>query len=88
MSDNMGKLSFDDQWHEVPVEICRKIWSEIVIEQPFPKGWRAIEFKFSSCPNTIIQWFNFLWGWDIWYEHLPVVKSLILINILVWLLIR
>ena len=52
----------------------------------FPKGWKALCFEFdaSTKPKGFTQWRHALWGWDIWYDSFPVMKSLILANILIW----
>jgi hypothetical protein len=52
----------------------------------FPRGWKALQFKFHEKPEGFSQWLNALWGWDIWYYSFPVVKSLLLCNVLIWLI--
>ena len=50
----------------------------------YPRGWKALAITFDPRPIGLSQWFNFLWGWDIWCEGFPLVKILVTINILIW----
>jgi len=52
--------------------------------KPFPRGWKAVRFTFAEKPRGMNQWFNALWGWGIWYYNVPVVKTLLICNILIW----
>ena len=49
--------------------------------------WRAIEVRLGHQEIQKIGWLRFLWGADIWIEGLPVLKLLILANIIVWLIL-
>jgi hypothetical protein len=44
--------------------------------------WKAIEIKVESNGTTPL--YKALWGADIWINGVPVLKSLILANIIVW----
>jgi len=52
----------------------------------FPWGWKALQFGFNEKPKGFNEWFNALWGWDIWYYSFPLVKTLIGLNLLIWLI--
>lgn len=52
----------------------------------YPRGWKTLQLHIDPRPRGIKQWFNCLWGWDIWYNSFPLVKTLIAANIIVWIL--
>ena len=47
--------------------------------------FRAVEFNWSK---TVEEFglLHVLWGLDIWYGNIPLCKTILLINILIWLL--
>lgn len=60
--------------------------TDLTISPTFPRGWKALQFSLTERPKGMSEWFNALWGWDIWYYNFPLLKTLILCNVLVWLL--
>lgn len=49
--------------------------------------YRAVYFDWHNKDQYALWgWLKRMWGLDIWYGKIPVVKALILANILVWLL--
>jgi len=51
----------------------------------FKRGWKAMEITYVENPNGLYEWFNMLWGLDVWYfNKIPLFKTLILFNILIW----
>ena len=47
--------------------------------------FRAVEFNWSKTVENF-GLLHVLWGLDIWYGHLPLCKTILLINIIIWLL--
>ena len=59
-------------------------WAEV---NPYYNGWELISLHAtSSKPKGVKQWLNFIWGFDIFIYKIPFMKTLILANIIVWLL--
>ena len=54
---------------------------------PYPKGWKAMQFGCWDRPKGMRQWFNFLWGWDVFYGSFPFTKAILAANILVWIVL-
>ena len=62
--------------------------NQLTIEQyPYPKGWKALALTVGQKPKGFYQWFNFLWGWDMFFWKIPFGKTLVAINILIWIII-
>lgn len=80
----MGHLEFPeavDDMPTVPIE-------EIRIYEPFPKGYKHFELRMYERPEGFRQWRNFLWGFDLWFGPVPVVKTVILANVIVWMVLK
>jgi len=58
----------------------------VITSNHYPKGWKAVQFTIDDKPKGFWQWWHFLWGWDVWYGKFPLFKSLVIINILIWIL--
>ena len=54
------------------------------VERTYKKGWKAFQFNFIEKPKGVNEWFNLLWGWDIWFHNFPLIKTLVASNILIW----
>lgn len=53
---------------------------------PYPKGWKAFAMKLGT-PKGLSQWINAIWGLDIFIHKVPFLKTTVLVNILVWILL-
>ena len=52
----------------------------------FPDSFQLLSLQLTLEPKTPRQWFTALWGYDIFIqEKIPFMKSLVLANIIVWL---
>ena len=53
----------------------------------FPDSFQLVSLNLKNmAPKTPRQWFTLLWGYDIFIqEKIPFLKSLILANVIVWL---
>jgi len=49
-------------------------------------GWKLMSLHPTSKPKGVKQWLNFIWGFDIFIYKIPFMKTLILANIIIWLL--
>ena len=58
----------------------------IKIGSPYPKSWKIIEIKVGNKPKGIREWFAVIWGTDIFVNGVPFMKTLVAINILVWII--
>jgi hypothetical protein len=47
--------------------------------------WKNLLWGFFR-PEDWIDWKNLLWGFDIWYGPVPVGKSIVLANLIMWAL--
>ena len=52
----------------------------------FRKGWKLLETFVDQKPKGFKEHFWYFWGYDIWYNSYPVVKILVLANIIVWII--
>ena len=49
--------------------------------------WRAITIVLGKPQEKIGRnWFHKLWGADVWVNDIPILKTLVLANIIVWIL--
>jgi len=53
---------------------------------PYPKGWKVLQLKLEK-PKGLRQWINALWGLDVFIHKVPLLKTIILSNIIVWILL-
>lgn len=52
------------------------------------KNWRAVQFLSGfDKPHTFKEWFWYIWGWDIFMNNVPILKIIILANVLVWIVL-
>ena len=51
-------------------------------------NYRAIDIKMGPFPKGIANWPSFIYGWDIFINGVPFMKTLVLCNITVWILFR
>ena len=53
----------------------------------FPDSFQLVSLNLKNMdPRTPRQWFTLLWGYDIFIQgKIPFLKSLVLANIIVWL---
>lgn len=54
--------------------------------QPYPKGFKMLQLNPWDRPRGLRQWRNFAWGFDIWYGPVPVGKTIVAANLVVWAL--
>jgi hypothetical protein len=53
----------------------------------YTRGWKLLELHGiheDFRPEDWIDWKNLLWGFDIWYGPVPVGKSIVLANLIMW----
>jgi len=52
-----------------------------------PESWRAIQFviPWSNKGMTPRRWLKYAWGMDIWFGDLPFCKTILLVNVLIWI---
>ena len=48
--------------------------------------FRAIDIRLTAETRKEIGWLRGLWGLDIWINDLPVLKALVVVNIMIWML--
>lgn len=51
-----------------------------------PKFWRAVLIQTRWSDNNRPNLFQRFWGWDIFFEKIPMFKTMILVNVLTSLL--
>lgn len=52
----------------------------------FPKGFRVIDIRLTATPKGVKQWFNAIYGLDIFIHKVPFLKVIVLANIIYWIL--
>ena len=56
-----------------------------VLYKPYGKGWKLVELcAGNSRPEGTKEWLGFLWGFDLWCMGVPVIKTMVLSNLIVW----
>jgi len=50
-------------------------------------SYRAIQIRFDRGFVETVGWRKAIWGLDIWMNNVPILKSLIAANILVWIIL-
>lgn len=60
-----------------PIKFNTKIYS---------KGFKLIQLRSTQKPKGFIEWFYLIWGFDIFFHKVPFLKSIVLANIIVWLI--
>ena len=59
---------------------------DIFFANRFPVSWKLLSLSLgNSKPKTLRQWLTVLWGFDIFIQEIPFMKSIVLANIIVWL---
>lgn len=62
--------------------------SEIVAEEwRYNRKWKTMQLTITRRPSDISEWLWLAWGYDIFLHEIPFLKSLVLANVLVWLLL-
>ena len=61
---------------------------EFVLANEFSHSWKLLSLSLGNMkPKTLREWLAALWGLDIFIEDkIPFMKSLVLANIIVWLI--
>lgn len=54
---------------------------------PYPKGWKLFQMGIFNKPKNITQTLRLIWGFDLFLYKIPFLKTTLLLNILVWILI-
>ena len=49
--------------------------------------YRLMELHIVNFPKGLSERLHFIWGFDIWLHNIPFLKSIILINIIVWIIL-
>ena len=60
------------------VEDMEAVWAG------YDKGFKALHFHFSQPRLSITQIWRMVWGVDIFFGPVPLVKVMLLANLLVW----
>jgi len=69
-----------------------KYEEDIIIDTIFNmnefREYKAIQYILgpSMKPRGIKQWARYLWGYDIWVGSVPLIKTIVFVNVIVWLL--
>ena len=62
----------------------------ITIEQErsknFSRGWKLLALHMNVRPKGFDEWVYFLWGFDVWYGPVPLMKSVVVSNVIMWVL--
>jgi len=58
---------------------------EITGFEPYPRGWKLMRLTLWERPKGTRQWTTVLWGFDIFLWRLPFLKTILAINVLVWI---
>ena len=87
MDKKLNKISKPEQ-----EELLKQIMKDdeetglYTVFNPYPKGWKAFAIKLGT-PKGLRQWINAIWGLDIFIYRVPLLKTIILSNIIVWILL-
>jgi len=58
---------------------------EITDFEFYPRGWKLLQLTFLERPKGIRQWTTVLWGFDIFLWRLPLLKTILATNTLMWI---
>jgi hypothetical protein len=50
----------------------------------YPKGWKLLELTIN--PKGLRQWINVIYGLDVFVNKVPLLKVVLLANIIYWVL--
>lgn len=53
----------------------------------YDKEWKAMQLTLTRRPVDISEWLWAVWGLDIFLYNIPVLKSIVLANVLIWLIL-
>ena len=59
---------------------------KIEIFKNFSRGWKLMGLHMNVRPKGFDEWFYFLWGFDVWYGSVPLMKIIIASNLIMWVL--
>lgn len=54
---------------------------------PFRYKYWGIQFIHNESPRGVWEWWSCIWGTDIWLGNVPMIKLMILCNVLAWLIL-
>ncbi len=50
--------------------------------------YRAIQLELKrESGSPMLDWFRYAWGLDIWFHNLPLCKTMLLVNLIVWVVL-
>ena len=55
-----------------------------VIRIKVPKNFKAVRLNLDYRPKTFREFLRLLWGVDIFFGEVPFLKTILILNILVW----
>ena len=59
---------------------------ENIFENVYNKNWKMMKIQAPKIPKTPIEIFWWFWGMDIFIGRVPFLKTIVLANILVWII--
>lgn len=51
----------------------------------YPPGWKAIQLQPGTWPQGWKEWVRVFWGLDIWILGIPFMRTILAINLVLWL---
>ncbi len=58
---------------------------ELIIGNAYTRNWKAVQFTMIDKPRNIKEWLYAFWGFDIFFGSFPLLKIIVLANIVMWL---
>ena len=55
--------------------------------RPYCFRFKAIQLKIYGKPESLIEWFWAIYGLDIFINNIPIIKIMILMNLIIWVFI-
>ncbi len=52
----------------------------------YDRKWKTMQLKLARRPSGLSEWLWLAWGFDIFLHEIPVLKTIVAANVLVWLL--
>ncbi len=63
------------------------IEQKIEIIEIYGKEWKLMQLSFGEKPMTFMGWINLIKGFDIWIGPIPLLKTIIITNLIMWILL-
>ena len=82
-------MNNEEHWKDFAENYPEYMPGNLEIKHVYNSKWKALEFRTgeNGKPKGFKEWFWFLWGSDVFFNRVPIFKTMIAANFLVWIIL-